>query len=287
MLRRFPSARRTAVRGFGSAVTMAIAIAGGAAVVTAATTVPAAAQRSSRSNAPQTQNSEAFVTAFQPVADIVNAEGGDLAAARAQVPALVAAISTPDDRNAAGNLILMIGNKLKDAQLQRQGLELMVASGKTDPAQLGQFQYFIGSLAYDARDWAPSRAALQAALAAGYTGEGNPEAMIAETYFGENQAAQGLDYLKGLVDVRTRYGSAPLGIINSVALKGNVLDWIEVRWTGKGADRRLDPFKFALSWATGRHPERVPVNYLHGIPRFYEGLKAMGIKANLKIFQKE
>ena len=79
------------------------------------------------------------------------------------------------------------------------------------------------------------------------------------------------DYLKGLVDVRARYGSAPLGIINSVALKGNVLDWIEVRWAGKGADKRLDPFKFALSWATGRHPERVPVNYLHGIPRFYEG----------------
>ena len=79
------------------------------------------------------------------------------------------------------------------------------------------------------------------------------------------------DYLKGLVDVRARYGSAPLGIVNSVALKGNVLDWIEVRWAGKGADKRLDPFKFALSWATGRHPERVPVNYLHGIPRFYEG----------------
>jgi hypothetical protein len=79
------------------------------------------------------------------------------------------------------------------------------------------------------------------------------------------------DYLKGLVDVRARYGSAPLGVINSVALKGNVLDWIEMRWTGKAADKRLDPFKFALSWATGRHPERVPVNYLHGIPRFYEG----------------
>jgi hypothetical protein len=79
------------------------------------------------------------------------------------------------------------------------------------------------------------------------------------------------DYLKGLVDVRTRYGGAPLGIINSVALKGNVLDWVELRWTGKAADKRLDPFKFALSWATGRHPERVPVNHLHGIPRFYEG----------------
>ncbi len=71
--------------------------------------------------------------------------------------------------------------------------------------------------------------------------------------------------------MRAKYGSAPLGIVNSVALKGNVLDWVEERWAGKGADRRLDPFKFALSWATGRHPERVPVNYLHGIPRFYEG----------------
>ena len=70
--------------------------------------------------------------------------------------------------------------------------------------------------------------------------------------------------------MRARYGSAPLGIVNSIGLKGNVLDWIEVRWAGKGADKRLDPFKFALSWATGRHPERVPVNYLHGIPRFCE-----------------
>ena len=48
MLRRFPSARRTAVRGFGSAFTLAIALAGGAAVVTAATAAPAAAQRGGR-----------------------------------------------------------------------------------------------------------------------------------------------------------------------------------------------------------------------------------------------
>jgi hypothetical protein len=52
---------------------------------------------------------------------------------------------------------------------------------------------------------------------------------------------------------------------------GHVVDGIEVQWSGKGADKRLDPFKFALSWPTGRHPERVPVNYLHGIPRFYKG----------------
>jgi hypothetical protein len=43
---------------------------------------------------------------------------------------------------------------------------------------------------------------------------------------------------------------APLAIIKSVALTGNMRDWIERRWAGKGDDKRLDPFKFALSWAT-------------------------------------
>jgi tetratricopeptide (TPR) repeat protein len=204
MLRMPTSARRTATE-FGSAFAMAIALAGGAAVVTAATAAPAAAQRGRNNAAPQTQNSEAFVKAYQPVAAIVNAEGGDFAAAKAQIPAVLAAATTPDDRNAAGNLILTLGNKLKDAQLQRQGLELMVASGKVDPAQLGQFQFFIGSLAYDAKDWAAARTALQAAVAAGYT-ENNPDAMIAETYFGMNQAAEGLDFLKGSIERQVAAG---------------------------------------------------------------------------------
>jgi len=174
MLRRSPSARRATARRFGSALTVALALAGGAMTIAAVTASPAAAQRNARnSSAPKPQNSEAFVKAYEPVAAIVSAEGGDYAAAKAQLPGVIAAIQTPDDRNAAGNMILTLGNKLKDTQLQRQGLELMVASGKTDPAQLGQFQFFIGSLAYDARDWAPARAALQAAMAAGYT-EGNP-----------------------------------------------------------------------------------------------------------------
>lgn len=206
MLRMSTSARRTAT-GFGSAFAMAIALAGGAAVVTAATAAPAAAQRGRNNAAPQTQNSEAFVKAYQPVAAIVNDPAGDVAAAKAQVPGLVAAISTPDDRHAAGNVILQIGNKLKDAQLQRQGLELMIASGKVDPAQLGQFQFFVGSLAYDAKDWAAARTALQAAVDAGYT-ETDPRPMIAETYFGDNQAAQGLDFLKGLIERNVAAGQA-------------------------------------------------------------------------------
>jgi len=193
------------MRGFGSAISMALALAGGAVVLTGVTAAPAAAQRSGRNSAPQADHSEAFIAAYRPMAEVVGADAGDFASIKPQVPGLVSAAQTPDDRFAAGNLILQLGNKLSDPTLQRQGLELMVASGKADPAQLGQFQFFIGSLAYDAKDWAAARTALQAAMAAGYS-EGDPEPMIAETYFGENQAAPGLQFLAGVVDRRTEAG---------------------------------------------------------------------------------
>lgn len=180
-------------RRLASAVALALSLAGGSLVVTAMTSAPALAQRQQKPN-----NSKAFAQAYQPVAEVVNAEGGDLAAAKAQLPGVIAAIETPDDRFSAGNLVLLVGNKLKDQALQRQGLELMVQSGRADPAQLGQYQYFIGSLAFEAQDWAAARTALQAALAAGYT-QDNIEGLIVEAYFKEGQNQQGLDYLKGLI----------------------------------------------------------------------------------------
>ena len=109
MLRRSPSARRTAARGFGSAVTLALALAGGAAVVTAATAAPAAAQNA----APTQQRAQA--AELRGLRQGLRAGRGDRdrrdAATsprpRRRFRALVAAIQTPDDRNAAGNLILI------------------------------------------------------------------------------------------------------------------------------------------------------------------------------------
>ncbi len=151
------------------------------------------------------QNSKAFVAAYQPVADIANSEGGDYAAGKAQLPGVLAAVETADDRFLAGNLSLLLGNKLNDPALQRQGLELMLASGKADPAQVGQLQFFVGSLAYNAGDYPAARTALQAAVDAGFT-QDNPQGLIAESYFKEGQAAQGLDYLKNLIDAQVAAG---------------------------------------------------------------------------------
>jgi len=177
---------------------MGLALAGGAVLGTAVATSPAFAQE-------KPNYSKAFVQAYQPLAEAANAETGDFAAASAQLETVYAAIENEDDRNAAGNLTLILGNKLKDPALQRRGLEMMLQSGKVPAEQVGQFQFFVGNLAYSAKDWAAARTALQAAVAAGYT-QDDPEGLIAETYFGEGQAAQGLTYLKGVVEQRTAAG---------------------------------------------------------------------------------
>lgn len=172
-----------------SAFAMALALGGSAVVATALTAAPAMAQQGPK-------YSKEFVKVYKPLADIVNAEGADYASVKPQLPALMAAIKNEDDRNAAGNLVLILGNKLNDQSFQRQGLELMLASGKVAPERVGQFNFFVGNLAYAAKDYAAARKALEASAAAGYS-EASPEALIAESYFQENQTQAGLDYLEG------------------------------------------------------------------------------------------
>lgn len=199
MVRTSLPVRRFTLRGMASAFAFVASLTGVAVVGTGLTATAAAAQGK------QGQNSRGFGTAYQPVADIANAEDGDIAAAKAQLPTVIAAIENDTDRFAAGNLVLIVGTKSSDSALQRQGLELMLESGQTPPEQVGQFHFFVGNLALAANDFAPARAALEAAQAAGYT-EDNIEGLIAETYFQENNAAQGLAYLKGAIDQRIAAG---------------------------------------------------------------------------------
>jgi len=167
---------------------MAVALAGGAAIGTAAIAPAVYAQDYSRD----------FVAAYEPVAALTAGETPDWAAARAQYETVVAAIETEDDRDAAGNLALQIGNGLNDPAMQRRGLELRLASGKVAPERIGQFQFFVGNLAYNAQDWGAARTALNAALAAGYT-ENDPKGLVLETYLQEGAVPQAVEYLEAQI----------------------------------------------------------------------------------------
>jgi len=194
--------RRTGLARLG----LAAALASG--MILGSTALPAAAHaKDAKKGAKEEKeaNTKAFAEAYQPLADIVNAADGDYAAAKARIPTVVAVIGNDTDKYAMANLILALGNKTNDVALQSQGVRMILDSGKAAPDQVGQMHYYLARWAYDAKDYAEARTQFQASADAGFT-EGEPAALIADTYFGENRNAEGLQYLSNLIENRRAAG---------------------------------------------------------------------------------
>jgi hypothetical protein len=181
---------------------MAMVFSGAAALGTTALSTPALAQGQNQAL------SKDFEKVYQPFANAVNTTG-DYAGAKAQVPALVAAVKSDYDRFFAGNIILQLGSKASDQALQKQGLELMLASGRAGE-NTGLFHYFLGAFAYDAQDFEGSRKQMQDAIAAGFAGnfanKQDPWGLIAESYFKQNRYKEGFDFLRQTISQRSAAG---------------------------------------------------------------------------------
>jgi tetratricopeptide (TPR) repeat protein len=148
---------------------------------------------------------------FQPLAlaaqkavEAVKADPAAAPAARTALDAMLAAANTPDEKFFAGQMAVNLGGAVKDTALQRRGLELMVASNKT-PADNGKYSYFVSSLAYNAKDYAAAQASAQAAIKAGYNVD-ESVGILSESYFAQNQNAQGLAALKQAVAAKRAAG---------------------------------------------------------------------------------
>ena len=131
----------------------------------------------------------------------IAAMAGVVAGETQLVEAAFAAATTPDDKYIAGQLALTLGQLSFDKKMQRRGLQAIVDSAKLPAADLGKFNYYIGGLAFDMRDYAGARTALQAAIAAGYT-EGGVDALLADAYISDNQVNEGLKVLDGAIAKR-------------------------------------------------------------------------------------
>lgn len=168
---------------------------------------PALAQKKDKKEqaAPKASYSKEFIAAYKPVEEQANAAGADYNALKASVPTIVAVATTPDDKMAAGRMALLIGQKANDFALALQGVEMMLASGRTDATSLGQFNYVAGQFAYNLKDYAKARTYIDAAIKAGYT-QNDPDILLAEAYFAEKQAAPGLKVLADAVAARKAAG---------------------------------------------------------------------------------
>lgn len=191
-------------KGLTARAALAVALASGMALA-----APTPAFAKDKKEAPKQEgNSKAFAEAYAPFQAAVNNPSGDLAAAKAMVPAVTAAVQNDADKFTLGTALISVGGKLKDTALQKQGIDLALASGKATPEQNGVFHFFLGQSAYEAKNYAEARAQYQAALQAGYT-QNDPRPAIAETYFGSNQSAEGLKYLSDLIKQEQAAGRKP------------------------------------------------------------------------------
>jgi tetratricopeptide (TPR) repeat protein len=203
IIRMFGKPTRATHRRFGSQAAMAIALAAGGVLASAALTAPAYAQK--KEEAKVGANSKGFAAVYDPFATIVNSANGDHAAAKAMIPSIRAAIENDIDKFTMGNALIALGTKTKDTEVQKQGLLLALESGRVSPAEVGLFNYHLGRFAYEAKNFPDARRHYQAALAAGYA-QGEPEVLIAETYFQNKEHAEGLRYLAGLIEKRRAAG---------------------------------------------------------------------------------
>lgn len=179
-----------------------------AAIGVAGVQAPAMAQKKEKAApAAKTSYSKEFVAAYKPIETNMKAAAPDVAAAKAAVPALVAAATTPDDKFAAGQMLYAISQKANDQALAAQGIDLVLASGKADAAQKAQFSFVGGQLAYNAKDYAKAQTLYRAAIDAGYTStRDDPQLSLADAYIAGGQQAAGLKYLSEQIAARKAAG---------------------------------------------------------------------------------
>lgn len=169
---------------------------------------PAMAQKKEKpAPAPKVNYSKGFVAAYKPIETTMGAAAPDFAAAKAAVPALIAAAQTPDDRFAAGQMLYTVGQKSSDPALAAQGIDMVLASGKADRTASGQYSYVGGQLAFNAKDYAKARNLYQAAIDAGFTStKDDPQLSLADAYFADRQFPAGLKYLSDTIAARKAAG---------------------------------------------------------------------------------
>ena len=189
-----------------STLALALALGMGGVLSVTALEAPAAAQKKKKDGdeAAKPQYSKAFIAAYNPVQTQFD-QGTDIAAVKAALPGMIAAVENNDDRFVAGNFTYSVGTKASDRSLQRQGIAMMLESGKVPAANQPQYNFLAGQYAYQDRDFSAARSYMEQAVALGYT-ENDPEALIAETYFAEDRFADGVTYLSQAIEAKRQAG---------------------------------------------------------------------------------
>lgn len=187
---------------------MALALATGSMLATAAIAPDAMAQRKKKEEqeqAAQGKNTPAFAKAYSAVVPMVQGEAPDWAGAAQRRGEFVNAIGNGLDRYTAGQMILKLGSELKQQDLQGEGLKLILDSGMATEKEAPLYNFYLASFAYNAKNYAEAISYLKAAQAAGYvdnddTPANDPEFIILQSYVNLEQHNEALAYATPLIE---------------------------------------------------------------------------------------
>lgn len=195
---------------------LAVALASGTAVLTVPGFADAAhAQKKKKKDdekaaAAQPQYSKAFVDAYQAIETSLKAPTADITALKPQIAALGPLAVSPDEKLALGGMLFNAGITGKDLVMQLDGAEMMLASGKVKPEEVGRFAFVASQLATSLQQYDKSRTYLQQAIDLNYSAPNvstdDVKLNMAELYFTQDQNAEGLKYLKGIIEARKAAG---------------------------------------------------------------------------------
>jgi tetratricopeptide (TPR) repeat protein len=172
---------------------------------------------------------------------------GTLTAEKAQVDALKAAATTPDDTFIAGQIAAGLGVVAQDMKIIRGGYEAMLATGKYPAADAPKLQNAVGVICYELKDFVCAATQLDAALKGGFKGD-NTEVLLADSFIQQGQAQVGLERLMAGIKARTATGTpAPQDWYRrglSAAYKAKLLDQ-----AGNFANGLVEAYPTRDNWA--------------------------------------
>ena len=117
--------------------------------------------------APKLKPTPGFIKAYGPANDALEKKK-DFALAKSLLPAVKAAAVNDDDRYVAGSFAINLGAQSKDLAVQKEGIELLLASPITPAANKPVYIFQLGAIAYDAKDYPAAEGFLKQAFDGGY-----------------------------------------------------------------------------------------------------------------------
>ncbi|MDP5104311.1 MAG: hypothetical protein NWP98_10335 [Erythrobacter sp.] len=201
--------RRSA--GFARQLALAVALASGTALLAVPGFVGEAhaqkkKKKDDKEEAAKPVYSKEFVAAYQPAEAATKAVAPDFATLKPQVLALIPLAVSPDERQALGGLIFNTGISAKDPAMQLQGVEMMLATGKIQPAEVGRFNVVAFQIAQSLSQYDKARTYLQRAIDNNYSAPNvttsDLQMNMAELFFSEDRNAEGLQYLSDAIAAR-------------------------------------------------------------------------------------